>query len=546
MRAVTITMSATGIALLGAVWGQTAAETAVTPPRNPFLSSSIYGTTHVDPAQTDSIPFKVKRGTFPVDLAEHQPIWGGPVSIQTFASTEPGFMWAVSTDRVAYIDASGDHWRSVADIDLPDTARMGEGALQTLLDPEYHSVAQIEKLLTETVGPSPQEVLSSGAYVVVDKDNLVYVNAGALVAVIGLKDEANPEAGLEVKRRLDATTIFPSVDPGPGLPGLRLVGVGLTYDGYVVIGAANGIAVVDRAFKQTPHVYPYEPDQIATNSFAIDAQGGIYVATGNLMPRQPGIMRKLVWTGSQLSDEETAGAWSSPYEGGDNPPAVKFGTGTGSTPTLMGFAPDEDRLVVITDGANRMNLMAFWRDEIPSDFEQKPDTESRRIADQFPITAGLPEDQTWIQSEQSVAVNGWGAFVVNNIPPLEEDLPADRLAGVLALGPVLEPPRGVERVEWDPVSNGFYSVWARGDVVSASMVPIVSRPSAAVFVNGYTPEDGWEVTGLGWHTGQTVHRTIFGQTNYGNGAYAILQFLEDGDLLFNSVGGPFRIAYEND
>ena len=27
----------------------------------------------------------------------------------------------------------------------------------------------------------------------------------------------------------------------------------------------------------------------------------------------------------------------------------------------------------------------------------------------------------------------------------------------------------------------------------------------------------------------------------GNGAYAIIQYLEDGDLLFNSVGGPFRV-----
>jgi len=33
---------------------------------------------------------------------------------------------------------------------------------------------------------------------------------------------------------------------------------------------------------------------------------------------------------------------------------------------------------------------------------------------------------------------------------------------------------------------------------------------------------------------------IFGQDNLGNGAYAIIQFAPNGDLLFNSVGGPFR------
>lgn len=37
-----------------------------------------------------------------------------------------------------------------------------------------------------------------------------------------------------------------------------------------------------------------------------------------------------------------------------------------------------------------------------------------------------------------------------------------------------------------------------------------------------------------------VHRTIFGQSNLGNGAYALIEGLPNGDLLFNSVGGPFR------
>ena len=42
---------------------------------------------------------------------------------------------------------------------------------------------------------------------------------------------------------------------------------------------------------------------------------------------------------------------------------------------------------------------------------------------------------------------------------------------------------------------------------------------------------------MDWDTGATVHRTIFGKSNYGNGAYAILQFLPNGDLLFNSLVG---------
>ena len=57
-------------------------------------------------------------------------------------------------------------------------------------------------------------------------------------------------------------------------------------------------------------------------------------------------------------------------------PAPKLGDGTGSTPTLMGFGPDEDKLVVITDGARKMRLVAFWRDQVQADQgdrgDQKP------------------------------------------------------------------------------------------------------------------------------------------------------------------------------
>ena len=40
--------------------------------------------------------------------------------------------------------------------------------------------------------------------------------------------------------------------------------------------------------------------------------------------------------------------------------------------------------------------------------------------------------------------------------------------------------------------------------------------------------------------------TIFGRTDFGNGACALIQFLENGNLLFNSVGRPFRVALVED
>jgi hypothetical protein len=310
-----------------------------------------------------------------------------------------------------------------------------------------------------------------------------------------------------------------------------MVGANLAYDGTLIVLTTGSVHAVDREFRNKPQAILFGKDEYVSNSMSIDEKGDIFIASDTHMHR-------VVWTGSKLSMDEADGAWSSPYDFGREPPSVKFGRGTGSTPTLMGFGDDPDKLVVITDGADRMKIVAFWREQIPADFQQKPDTKSRRIAGQFQITCGLSPQAEFIQSEQSVVVNGYGAFVVNNIRPQGSK---DRLVDVLAGGPVFDPPSGCERVEWDPKTRQWRAVWTRNDVVGTSMVPTMSSVSNIVFVNGYTKQDGWEVTGMDWNTGETVHRTIFGQDNLGNGAYALIQFLANGDMLFNSVGGAARI-----
>ncbi len=505
---------------------------------NAFLSAPLYGLTHFEPGQSDTIPYPVKRGTFRVDLEKMPHVFGGPVNIMNLASTDPNYMWAVSTARVAYVNVADGKWESVAELALPGIKAFDAETLRHVFGKPFTSMEQVENIAHEYLGANPETITSSGLYTVADSDNTVYVNAGTVICAVGLKDAKNPAAGLEVKRTLDTAQYFTPMEfPGYGAA-VRLIGMSMTYDGHLVIGAFNGIGVVDRMFTTLPVIHTIEPGQFISNSFSVDENNGIYVASGSMVPKGDGILRKLVWTGSTLSASEADGAWSSAYDGGDWAPAVKAGTGTGSTPTLMGFGPDEEHFVVLTDGVNRMKVVAFWRDEIPADFEQKPGTKSRRIAGQIQITAGLPLDTAWVQSEQSVVVNGWGTFVVNNMVPQGHK---DKLIDVLINGPVVAPPQGMERVEWNPQARAWRSVWTRGDVASTSMVPMATSASNIVFVNGYSQADGWEVTGLDWHTGEIVHRTIFGQNNFGNGAYALIQFLENGDLLFNSVGGPFRI-----
>ena len=529
------------LVLLSIAFFACAATAQQRPERNPFLSADIYGVTHINPAKQNSIPYQIPLKTQRIDLESMVPVWGGPVNNATYASATPGYFWSVSTDRVALIDARKNKWKKVADIDLPGAKRRSLDALKKIAEYTYSDMKKAEGHLKSILGDSPGSVLPAGIYALVSDKDIVYANAGTIVSAIGLVDRKNISKGLEVKAQFDTATIIPPTSVFGEKPRVGLVGMNMTYDGYVVIGALNGIAVIDTALTKGQFHSFDDENQMATNSLAVDKDGGIYVATGSKKPRMPGVMHKFVWTGRRISDDQKDGAWKAKYEGGDWPPAIKAGTGTGSTPTLMGFGDGEDRLVLITDGANRMKLVAFWRDAIPADARKVQGALSPRIADQKPVTAGVSEQRPWIQSEQTIVVYGYGAFVVNNL--IEEGHP-DRIIDVMTVGPVHQPPRGVEKIVWNDKENRFYSAWTRGDVVSVSMVPLVSSGARAVFVNGYSERDGWEVTGLDWETGTTVSRTIFGHNNKGNGAYAILQFLEDGDMLFNSVIGPYRIPLE--
>ena len=315
----------------------------------------------------------------------------------------------------------------------------------------------------------------------------------------------------------------------------------MTYDGHLIVAAQNGLLVLNRALTTIEDSYALPSDQVITNSISIDENGGVYVASNSRTPNGKGLMQKLVCKGGKFSTSEADGAWQAHYDGGPSAPCIKLGHGTGSTPTLMGYGPNEDKLVVITDGSKRMKLMAFWRDEIPSDAQQVAGYD-KRIAGVHEVTCGLPASTEWIQSEQSVVVGGYDAFVVNNINVTDQKI-NDKIVGVLAIGPIVKGPQGAECVRWNTKENKWENKWTRSDVSSISMIPAVSTKSEMVFVCGWNDVSGWEVTGLDWKSGATRHRTILGKNNRGNGAYAIIQYLANGDLLFNSVAGPIRVKY---
>lgn len=499
------------------------------PARNPWLAQEHYSLTHFNSAQTDVFPFAVKDGTTTVDLKKAPGYASGPINLVTLASPDPNYIWGMSTDRVTYINIAGGGFEKVAECPLPGMTPRTVEEIDRLTAP-YTSYNECEKVAKSILGPVPQTIMMSGNYVMCDKDNYAYANAVTTLLRFKLKNAANPKEGIEIDASLDMT---------PWINGsFTLMAVSMTYDGYLVVAGRRTICIVDRTLTNVIDTYDFPADQDLSNSICVDDKNGIYVATNNIKDSGKGLMQKIVWTGTKLSGDEADGAWQASYDGGPMAPAIKMGYGTGSTPTLMGFGDDEDKLVVITDGAKQMKIVAFWRDEIPAD--SKPaDPSNPRIADSRTVTCGL-NGAEWVQSEQSVVCAGYGAFVVNNVRRMEETI-NDKIPGVLSVGPILEPAYGVERLQWDTANNRWETLWTRADINSPSMIPCMSTASGMVFVNSYNKGTGWEITGLDWESGATRHRVIFGDTNLGNGAHAIIQYLPDGDLLFNSVYGPRRI-----
>ncbi|WP_219970614.1 hypothetical protein [Methanospirillum lacunae] len=446
-------------------------------------------------------------------------------------------MWAVGTNRVAYVNVAGDNLTPVSSYEaLADATK---GKLPAIPDENFTAFGKMTAVgmnttsMNETLlnlfGANYDLRFKNGFYSVVDNENTLYSDFGGNLYAFALKDPQNPAAG--IIKRYELKNVLTAIQGDDYPNGTLLFGLAMTYDGHLIITFSDGVAVIDRNLDvSTASLYRFSDTEFLSNSPAVDENSSIYVASDK-------IMRKLVWTGTKLSGDEADGAWSAPYTHSEQPPVIKVGVGTGSTPTLMGFGNASDKLVVITDGAKQMNLTAFWRDEIPEGTE--------RIAGQIPVTCGFITLPEWIQSEQSVVVSGYGAFVVNNMPVnvSPEMINQNKVLQVALMGPAYETSYGAERFEWNTKTHSWSSVWARPDVSSTSMVPIYSKAGNMALINGYREPQGWEVLGLDWNTGETTHQTIFGDVNFGNGAYAILQYLEKGELLFNSFSGPIRIKY---
>ncbi len=242
----------------------------------------------------------------------------------------------------------------------------------------------------------------------------------------------------------------------------KAVVINLTFDGWLIFlttEAWMGAVRTDFSDYRAFDVGAIANDRTIHNSFPVDENGGIYVASLSSM-------YKVRWSGDDFEL-----LWSVPYNfrGPNCPPPSENAirevarvftgqscTGSGTTPTLMGRG-SMDKLVFAVDSHEKNNLVAFWRDEIPGDWRGLPGYD-RRVA----AVLSLPYS-TWAGA----------GFTAENSPPVSGyDIAVAQYAGFT---PRCRSPRGVQMARWDSDRNTLSLLWTNPDVQFNNVMTISSN-----------------------------------------------------------------------
>ena len=505
-------------------------------PVNPWLAQGAYPISHHNPGQTDSTPVDgPDRGK----RLSHEDVKSVPLlwsSAPTFKLVDgERIVIAANPAGIIKVRATGEDFTLVSNVPYPGMGAVHEAVTDEKLHETRLSIdekrrnKQDLRLLLNSLWMFVKFDIShrtfpNGAYSMIDRDGYHYTNYDKHFLVKSF-DSNDVDAPLVPVKHANIVQQLAQEDAEQVS---YILGITMTYDGYLVAAAGGAVIIVDRDLKVVD--YAMFPGERVENSVAVDEAGGIYVVTSKNM-------HKLLWTGSRLSREAGDGAWSSPYEVMEEGEALKMGAashGSGTTPALLGFGPEDDRLVVISDGSpDGANLVAFWRDEIPADFRQKPGTLSRRIADQISIAISA----TTIEASPVTYDNG--VLVINTTYPEPGPIPGDLISNAFLAGTTRPAPRGVKKFLWLPQEDRFEASWTMPDIDNTDwMPPAVSTSNGLVYIANRR-DDNYEYLAADWETGEVRAVWQFPDDSvFYNNWGGITVFLEDGDLL---LGGFFAI-----
>jgi hypothetical protein len=500
-------------------------------PRNPTLSNGLCPLVHCDAYQTDAFPVRgPELPTHALGAAEVDLFWGSPISGGVLDATYPDgttVLWVPKVDRI---------WKLGFDAELRLTllaelllvpgprypAHSGEFMQAWLAELEALPFAGDEYRAKAAYWRDYQLEALHAYYALLDAAGVLYVGGRDRIVAYADREPGNPRSPIEKRGEL----VFDPAQTNGRQP--ILIGLNATFDGTLVAVTLDGTVIaVDRGLTRAQ--YHRIPGERFWNGVAVDEAGGLYAVTDKRL-------HKLVWNGEAISARPEDGAWSEAYEVGPLDATLRGGRGSGTTPTLLGREGDRDQFVLIADAADVNNLVLYWRDAVPEDWEAPEGAPSPRVAGRAPVDFGR-SDLTESYAENSPVALGYGAVIANNRPANRMPLHLDNQLWITERGVT---PEGVQKFAWDPERQRFGSVWVRPELSHPSSTPAVAAENRLLV--GATVHDGeWALETIDWDTGATRAVYTLGPSQRFNPIQLSMQLLSNGDPIYSTFAGVLHL-----
>jgi hypothetical protein len=300
----------------------------------------------------------------------------------------------------------------------------------------------------------------------------------------------------------------------------------ITYDGNILFGSENdeengyatiGILTKDFELLDTLRYLTLPGEITHHNAFTLEETNHIYLVTTERMIC-------FFWDGQVLSKE-----WESYYDFVNDGPTGAFAEGSGTTPTLLGWGSGNDRLVVLADGHENNNLVAFWR-EIPEGWQGIPGYDIR-LAGIISLPLASSFSNIFQSIENSPTARGYEIAIAQFNGFLGYD--CDNI-------------KGVQKIKWDTLNNVFELAWMN-DEINMNGVLTYSSGSNLLYGSGKEEDCNYYYYALDWDSGALAMRILMGPEGtflddpyYDAGNNSIIS--EEGHIYF--AGGASLVKVE--